>query len=419
MNTLVLLARPKGLVTVASRAASAAAAQNPVQRLFVDKVREFNNAKKGLDEAHQKAMEEEMKRLKRVYNVEDESKLAHLDLKFPAECNVSLRDLDENKELRKSIASGEYQKQVAVAVAERSELLESIPEQVTEDMHLPPMNKPKAALLLASAQDSLQPMRVGEIKPDFEANLEEMTPENLQKNMRVVFGPDMPTIHDDQKPERDAVNFPRLQQNMDTPPTRHHIIPESWFSFLYPKTGASGLYTFAATFGTFLFSKEWLIYEHEMIGAISCLTICTWSVLKFGPKVSGYLKSQVKRECDGWDNWQKGNIDFLTQMRDHYKGELDKPKLIEDLYQIRQHDIDLQVEGEFRNRLKTIHDDTRRRLNYLVSVAESTRQIAHKNMVNWVITNAVSSIGPKHESEILDNCILNLKQLASKNPNVI
>lgn len=418
MNSLVLLARPKGLVTVASRAASAAAAQNPVQKLFVDKIREFKSTNKGLDEAHHRAMEDEMKRLKRVYSVEDESKLAHLDHKFSAECNISLRDLDETKELRKSIASGEYQKKMTAAIAPKSELLESIPEQVTLDLHLPPDNKPSLALVVAKPQKPL-PVEVGEVLPDYTTQLTPMTPEKLQREMRVRFNPDMPTIHDDQAPGRDAVNFPRVKQMEDTPPTRHHIIPESWFQFFYPKTGASGLYTFAATFGTFLFSKEWLIYEHEMIGAISCLTICTYVVIKFGPKVRSYMVPKIKEDLDDWDNWQKGNIDFLTKMSDHYKGQLDKPQLIEDIYQIRQHDIDLQIENEYRNRLKAVHDDTKRRLNYLVSVAESKRQIAHKNMVNWVITNAVSSFGPKQESDVLETCIQNLKMLGQKNANVI
>lgn len=418
MNSLVLLARPKGLVTVATRAASAAAAQNPVQRLFIDKVREFKTANKGLDGAHQKAMEEEMKRLKRVYSVEDENKLTQLDHKFSAECNVSLRDLDENRELRKSIASGEYQKQMAVATAPKSEILESIPEQVYVDLHLPPHNKPSIDLILNN-QGVPVPVRIGEELPDYASNLEPMTPDQLERDMLVRFGPDMPTINDDKAPERDLVNFPKYKQNLDTPPTRHHIIPESWFDFFYPKTGASGLYTFAASFGTFLFSKEYLIFEHEMIGVLSSITLCTYAVIKFGPKFSAWVKPEMQKELDAWDAWQHGNIDYLSKYKDHYSKQLEKPELIEDLYKIRDHDINLQLENEYRTRLDTIHNDVKRRLNYLVAVAESKRQVAHKNMVDWVISNAVSSFGPKQESEVLDNCILNLKQLASKNANVI
>lgn len=420
MNSLVLLARPKcGLLTVASRAASAAAAQNPVQRLFVEKVREFKTTNKGLDGAHQRAMEDEMKRLKRVFSVEDESKLAHIEPKFPAECNVSLRDIDETQEKRRQIASGEYQKQIAQATAPKSELLESIPEQVTLDLHLPPHNKPNVSILLAGQEGKPLPAVMGETVPDYMSTLEPMTSDKLQREMCVRFGPDMPTIHDDEKPGRDLVNFPRVPQPIDTPPTKHHVIPESWFKFFYPKTGVSGFYTFAGTFGTFLYSKEWLVYEHEMIGAISCTVVISYVILKFGKLVSSWAVGKIKERDAAWDDWQTGNIKFLTQLKDHFTAELEKPNLIEDLYQIREHDINLQVQNEYRNRVLMVHNDVKRRLNYLVSVAESKRQIAHQNMVNWVISNAVSSFGPKQESEVLDNCILNLKQLASKNANAI
>lgn len=398
--------------------ATATAGAEPIQKLFVDKIREFKSSKQGLDAAHQKAMTEEMARLKRVYNVLDESKIAHMDHNFPNEVNVSLHDIDENKDLRQRIASGEYQKSLSMEPAEKSELLASIPEQVTHDLHLPPYNKPDFDLIFDN-HGTIEPCRVGDTEPDYKFIGDKMTPHRLQREMRTVFSDKMPTIHDDKKPERDVVNFPRQPVLEYAPPTRYHVIPESWFRFFYPKTGVSGPYAFAASFGSFLVSKEWIIYEHELLTGITSTAIFTYAVIKYGPKLSNWANSKIKAEGDNWENWRLGNIKCLDDIQTHYKGELDKTEAINHLYDIRKHDVEMQLEHEYRNRIKSVYEDTKRRLNYLVSVADSQRQIAHKNMVNWVISNAVNSIGQKQENEVLDSCIANLKQLSMKNANVV
>lgn len=398
--------------------ASASAAAEPVQRIFLDKIKEFQTSNKGLDEAHKKAMVDEMDRLRRVFRVEDESKVAKLEYKFPPEVNVSLHDIDEKRELREQIASGEYQKKLVAQSKPKSALLASIPEQVTQDMHLPPMNKPDIRLILEN-QGPMLPAQLGKVRPDYEYVGDKMTPEKLERDFLVKFGPDMPTIDDDKSPQRDIVNFPRENILLDTPPTRYHIIPESWFRFFYPKTGVTGPYAFAGAFTTFLFSKEWLVWEHELLTGVTSTIILSYAVIKFGPKCREWVVSQVKKEVDGWEEWRTGNIKSLEHIQKHYKGQLAKAQTIKDIYEAREQDIEVQLEGEYRRRLRTVYEDTMRRLNYLVSVADSQRQIAHKNMVNWVISNAVSSIGQKQEAEILDDCIVNLKQLASKNAKAI
>lgn len=398
--------------------ASSAAAADPIQRLFVDKIREFRASNKGLDEAHQKLQADEMARLVRVYRIENESKLAHVDAKFPSEVNVSLRDIDESSELRKKIESGDYQAQLSAEASIKSPLLESIPDQTQLDMHLPPMNKPNYFVL----QDSLgkaQPFQIGDMKPDYEFVGPNMTPEKLEEKLLVKFGPNMPTIDDDKSPQRDVVNFPRQDQLETSPPTRFHIVPESWFQFFYPKTGVTGPYAFAGSFLTFLLSKEWLVYEHELLSGIAMITILSYGVLKVGPKLSASIKKDIKEETDAWEHWRKGNIELLENMQQHYKTQLDKSALIKEIYEVRSQDIDMQLEAEYRNRLKSVYEDTRRRLNYLVAKAESERQIQHKNLVNWVVTQANQSFGQKQENEVLDNCIGQLKALALKNTNVI
>ena len=46
-------------------------------------------------------------------------------------------------------------------------------------------------------------------------------------------------------PERDMKNFPNPTQPAKHEPVRLGIVPQSWFDFMYPKTGVTGLYTFS------------------------------------------------------------------------------------------------------------------------------------------------------------------------------
>lgn len=389
---------------------------DPVQKLFVDKVREFKSSNKGLDAAHVKALDEEMSRLKRVYQIQDDSKLAQLETKYPQEHQVSLHDIDEDKEAREKIAAGQYG--TAQVTKEPSELLATIPEQRRGEFELPTVNKPDAVYILEK-QGVPAPTQVGSYLEDREYDLsKKMTVKQLEEDMLVIkFGENMPTVHDDKSPERDTVNYPRLPIPDNTPPTRWHIIPESWFQFLYPKTGKTGPYVLFGGLSTFLLSKEWLVTEHEFALLLSMPLILGTAITWKGAQISEKLRAEVKKEVDDWDTWQKGNIEFLNTMISHYKGSLHHS--LDELYDIRRQDVEAQLECEYRSRIKKIHDATKKRLNYLVAVASSQRQINHSNMVNWVISNAVSSFGPKQESEVLDNCIVNLKQLASKNANMI
>jgi len=89
-----------------------------------------------------------------------------------------------------------------------------------------------------------------EIEPEFQ-------PKTLEDKCRVWFGADMPTKFDDQRPDRDLVNYPRLPPNLvETSPARLYFLPEAWFKFFESKTGRTGGYVFGFTFWTFFSVKR-------------------------------------------------------------------------------------------------------------------------------------------------------------------
>lgn len=401
-------------------AAAAMGNIDPVQRLFVEKINEFKTTNRGLDEQYKKKELDELTRLKKVFQVENEAKLAQIESNFPKTANISLGDIDDNKEKIQAIMSGEYYKQKQLKLeAKALENKKPKAEVHHSPYHLPPLNREPYPELLPRLGKAPEAAHLAEPTSLLESGLEKLDPKELEKAVNVRFGPSMPTIDDDKSPERDVVNFPRQPQLMDVPPRVFHVLPKSWFDFFHSKTGYSGGFTFATTFGLFLVSKEWIVMEHEICTGLSLTIIISIVVSKAGPAVNKYLDNLINNGLKGWDDWQKNNIQLLDDVVDHYKAQENVVNNLPLIYDARREDVQVQLESEYRRRLKAVHDSTKKKLNYLVAVADSKRNIAHEHMVNWVIDHAVNSIGPKQEADVLDNCISNLKSLAAKNANVI
>ena len=76
-------------------AATAQTPSDPIQKLFVDKIRDYSQKSKaipnGLVDANpnvMKGLQEEMERVTRSYGIKDEKNLGTLNLKFEAECKL-------------------------------------------------------------------------------------------------------------------------------------------------------------------------------------------------------------------------------------------------------------------------------------------------------------------------------------------
>lgn len=109
---------------------------------------------------------------------------------------------------------------------------------------------------------------------------------SLEERLRIRFGPNMPTILDDQKPERDLQNFPRPVPPMYPEKTRLYLFPESWFTFFRNKTGVTGPYVFIAAVSTYMLSKEIYVIEHDSVVGLSLFIIITFGIKKFGPQIN-------------------------------------------------------------------------------------------------------------------------------------
>merc|ERR1712112_328379 len=189
-------------------------------------------------------------------------------------------------------------------------------------------------------------------------------------------------FENEKNPERDHVNFPRRKREEFPSPVRHWWIPEEYFSFFAPKTGATGGYIFALSFGSFLCSKEYIIFEHEMhVGMVFAIAIVGVANV-VGPGLTKSLDATIDKEIADMDSIRN------------------------------KENVALQLEAEYRARLKDAFTQVKRRLDYQLQTANVLRANEQKHMVDWIITNVKKSITAKQEEDALKKCVADLKALA-------
>ncbi|KAJ8960277.1 hypothetical protein NQ318_004002 [Aromia moschata] len=193
---------------------------------------------------------------------------------------------------------------------------------------------------------------------------------------------------------------------------RHGFIPEEWFQFFYKKTGATGAYTFAFTFSTYLISKEIYVMEHEYYSGLSLLLMWIVEVKKLGPKLATALDKGVDEYESAWNESRVEEKKVLSdQIADEEKAQwsMEGQNL---LVQAKRENVALQLEATYRERLISAYSEVKKRLDYQVEKQNIERRIAQKNLVDWVLARVTASITPDQEKQNINRCITDLAALA-------
>jgi len=215
-------------------------------------------------------------------------------------------------------------------------------------------------------------------------------------------------------PERDVVNFPRPKRLVNPSAVRIGFIPDSWFKFFYPKTGVTGPYVFGVGFTTYLLSKEIWVLEHEFWTGVSLIMMVVYAAKKFGPQLGSYLESEQKQMLDDLNS---GKVSEIQASKDAIAAEKKAQWQAEGqkmLFDVKRENVALQLEATYRQRLRDVYTEVKKRLDYQVDKQQVERNVQQKHMVNWIITRVQKAITPEAEQENIRKCISDLKGLAAK-----
>ncbi|XP_015190674.1 PREDICTED: ATP synthase subunit b, mitochondrial isoform X1 [Polistes dominula] len=209
-------------------------------------------------------------------------------------------------------------------------------------------------------------------------------------------------------------NGPRPTRLIDPAPVRFGFLPDSWFTFFYPKTGVTGPYVFGVSVGTYLLSKEIYVLEHEFHNAVSFAIIWIFLVKKLGPALSKYLEKEQNKEIQVFEDQRNEEIQFAEDGIKQSKDAIWRAEGQSLLMDAKRENIKIQLEAVYRERLAHVYKEVKKRLDYNAQIQIVERRIAQKHMVQWIINNVLKAITPEQEKATLQQCIKDLEALSAK-----
>lgn len=226
-------------------------------------------------------------------------------------------------------------------------------------------------------------------------------------------GADVDIFENEKNPMRDHVNFPRRKFPEQPGAVRHWWIPEEYFQFFKEKTGVTGPYMFAASIGTYLVSKEIYVLEHEFYCGLAFATVMMGLAHKVGPGLKAYCDSEIDKQTEMLSSIRQKEIDRCKTAMEEESSAQFMAGSYEELISAKKENVALQLESEYRARLKEAFTQVKRRLDYQLQTSNVIRTNEQRHMVDWIIGNVKKSITPKQEEDALKKCVADLKSLAS------
>ncbi|XP_061625008.1 ATP synthase F(0) complex subunit B1, mitochondrial isoform X1 [Phyllopteryx taeniolatus] len=193
---------------------------------------------------------------------------------------------------------------------------------------------------------------------------------------------------------------------------RHGIIPEELFQLLYPKTGVTGPYMLGTGLLIYMLSKEIYVINHETFAAASIGAVIIYGIRKFGPSVAAFADKLNEDKVAKAQEVKDLAMSSLTQATEDEKKEQWRVEGRSMLFDAKRNNVAMLLETNYRERLHTVTNEVKRRLDYQIALQNLQHRMAQEHMVNWVEKNVVSSITPQQEKESIAKCLTDLKALA-------
>ncbi|XP_025967573.1 ATP synthase F(0) complex subunit B1, mitochondrial [Dromaius novaehollandiae] len=193
---------------------------------------------------------------------------------------------------------------------------------------------------------------------------------------------------------------------------RYGLIPEEFFQFLYPKTGVTGPYMLGTGLLLYFLSKEIYIVNHETVAAACILSVLIYGIKKYGSDVAAFADKLNEEKVATALAVKNDAIKDLETAIEQEKKEQWRVEGRSYLFDAKRNNIAMLLEANYRERLLTVYNEVKKRLDYQVAMQLLKRQKEQDHMIQWVEKNVVQSITPQQQKDSIAKCILDLKALS-------
>ncbi|NWZ22779.1 AT5F1 synthase, partial [Asarcornis scutulata] len=193
---------------------------------------------------------------------------------------------------------------------------------------------------------------------------------------------------------------------------RHGLIPEEFFQFLYPKTGVTGPYMLGTGLLLYFLSKEIYVVNHETVAAACILSVIIYGIKKYGADVAAFADKLNEEKIAKVTDIKNNAIKDLEAAIEQEKKEQWRAEGRSYLFDAKRNNIAMLLEANYRERLLTVYNEVKKRLDYQVAMQNLKHQKEQDHMIQWVEKNVVQSITPQQQKESIAKCISDLKALS-------
>ncbi|GBP97636.1 ATP synthase subunit b, mitochondrial [Eumeta japonica] len=192
------------------------------------------------------------------------------------------------------------------------------------------------------------------------------------------------------------------------------FLPEEWFLFVHPFTGVSGPYILMIALANYGFSKEIIVCEHEYYGGLTWIVLIYLVTTRAGPKIGEILDQKV----DAHENeFKKSRTEeeaiYLKTIENEKEAQM-QAQGQELLMQAKKENIAMQLEAAYRERLMTVYNTVKGRMDYHVKLYAAESRIQQKYMIDWILDEVKEAITPEFQEQVMERYIQDLGALASK-----
>jgi F-type H+-transporting ATPase subunit b len=168
----------------------------------------------------------------------------------------------------------------------------------------------------------------------------------------------------------------------------------------------------AASTLAILTGKEYIAVEGEMMSFIywSCLWYSIYRMTRASVR-SVYDESRAGQLAF----FENERVVMVQKFKEQIKAVEDERAyfaVAPEMHDIKLDKIKIDLEIEHRQNLKEVEDQVKKRLDYQLELQKLQSQIEYNHIKDWVEDAVVKSITPKQEQEALEQCLVDLENLA-------
>ncbi|KFP31713.1 hypothetical protein N325_10561, partial [Colius striatus] len=175
---------------------------------------------------------------------------------------------------------------------------------------------------------------------------------------------------------------------------------------------SSGPYMLGTGLLLYLLSKEIYVINHETVAAASILSVIIYCIKKYGADVAAFADKLNEEKVAKALAVKNEAIEHLQTAIEEEKKEQWRVEGRSYLFDAKRNNIAMLLETNYRERLLTVYNEVKKRLDYQVALQALKRQKEQDHMIQWVERNVVQSITPQQQKESIAKCILDLKALS-------